>query len=130
MHLTICLQFNINFRLFSQVMQVPHARREMGSLTRKPTSAQADSPVRENSPGLGTSGWYLLLRNSSDRFGALLPAIHDGILPGPQLMHTKANTCTEHCFQNNPAHGNQSSYASLHQQKLTYNFYSIFLNKM
>lgn len=37
------------------------------SLPRKPISAEANSPVRKNSPGaFGTSVWYWLFRNSSD----------------------------------------------------------------
>lgn len=64
----MCLQFNINFHLFSPVLQLSQAGREIGSLTRKPALAQADSPVRKNSPGVfGTSGWYSLFRNDSNR---------------------------------------------------------------
>lgn len=44
----------------------PH-RRDRGILTGEPTSARADSPVRESSPGaLGTVGWHLLFSSSTD----------------------------------------------------------------
>lgn len=94
MLLTMCLQFNINFHLFSPVLQLSQAGREMSSLTRKPALAQVDSCKEELSRCLWHQ-WVVLFiqKRLQQRFGALQMVAHCQV----SRLHTPKPTLALSC---------------------------------